>query len=158
MLEDHGVSFKAKNACDQAEFLASTDERFRPVNLNNGPDGCLYIVDMYHGILQHHLYVTSYLRQQMLDRGLDPQQAAEAPNITSYQMRSSFDAHQAKPGKLTLNDSVPPWVRTELGKMGYELDIRKLTSGPINAIFFDRKHGTMWGGSSNYGEDYGIAW
>jgi putative membrane-bound dehydrogenase-like protein len=71
VLEDHGVSFKAKNACDKAEFLASTDERFRPVNLNNGPDGCLYIVDMYHGILQHRLYVTSYLRQQMLDRGLD---------------------------------------------------------------------------------------
>ena len=71
VLEEHGVSFKAKNACDKAEFLASTDERFRPVNLNNGPDGCLYIVDMYHGILQHHLYVTSYLRKQMLDRGLD---------------------------------------------------------------------------------------
>src|SRR5205809_987201 len=94
----------------------------------------------------------------VVEFGMDVQEAAEAPNITSYQMRSSFDAHQAKPGKLTLNDSVPPWVRTELGKMGYELDIRKLTSGPINAIFFDRKHGTMWGGSSNYGEDYGIAW
>ena len=94
----------------------------------------------------------------VVEFGMNVQEAAEAPNITSYQMRSSFDAHQAKPGKLTLNDSVPPWVRTELGKMGYELDIRKLTSGPINAIFFDRKHGTMWGGSSNYGEDYGIAW
>src|SRR5439155_844713 len=44
---------------------------FRPVNLNNGPDGCLYIVDLYHGILQHHLYITSYLRQQILDRGLE---------------------------------------------------------------------------------------
>ena len=71
VLEDQGVGFKAKNAYDRAEFLASTDERFRPVNLNNGPDGCLYLVDMYHGILEHHLYVTSYLRQQILDRGLD---------------------------------------------------------------------------------------
>jgi gamma-glutamyltranspeptidase/glutathione hydrolase len=94
----------------------------------------------------------------VVEFGMNVQEAAEAPNITSYQMRSSFDAHQAKPGKLTLNESVPPWVRTELGKMGYELDIRRLTSGPINAIFFDRQHGTMWGGSSNYGEDYGIAW
>src|SRR5437773_1897098 len=71
VLEHSGVSFKAKNAYDKAEFLASTDERFRPVNLNNGPDGCLYIVDLYHGILQHHLYITSYLRQQILDRGLE---------------------------------------------------------------------------------------
>ena len=71
LLESQGVGFKAKNAYDQAEFLGSTDERFRPVNLNIGPDGCLYIVDLYHGILQHHLYITSYLRQQILDRGLE---------------------------------------------------------------------------------------
>ena len=70
-LEDRGVGFKAKNAYGNAEFLASTDERFRPVNLNNGPDGCLYVVDLYHGILEHRLYITSYLRQQILDRGLD---------------------------------------------------------------------------------------
>jgi mono/diheme cytochrome c family protein/glucose/arabinose dehydrogenase len=71
VLEDHGVSFKAKNAYDKAEFLASTDERFRPVNLANAPDGCLYIVDMYHGVIQHHLYVTTYLRNQIMDRGLE---------------------------------------------------------------------------------------
>jgi putative membrane-bound dehydrogenase-like protein len=71
VLEDHGVSLKAKNAYDKAEFLASTDERFRPVNLANAPDGCLYIVDMYHGVIQHHLYVTTYLRNQIMDRGLE---------------------------------------------------------------------------------------
>jgi gamma-glutamyltranspeptidase/glutathione hydrolase len=49
-------------------------------------------------------------------------------------------------------------VRGELVKMGYELEVREKTSGPINAIYFDRAHGTMWGGSSDYGEDYGIAW
>src|SRR5437899_640955 len=75
LLENQGVSFRAKNACGKSEFLASTDERFQPVNLNNGPDGCLYVVDMYHGILQHRIYVTSYLRQQILDRGLDHQTA-----------------------------------------------------------------------------------
>ncbi|CAN5130738.1 hypothetical protein BH20ACI2_BH20ACI2_19120 [soil metagenome] len=32
------------------------------------------------------------------------------------------------------------------------------TSGPINAIFFDQQNKTMWGGGSNYGDDYGIAW
>jgi gamma-glutamyltranspeptidase/glutathione hydrolase len=42
--------------------------------------------------------------------------------------------------------------------MGYDLTFAARTSGPINAIYFDRKHGTMWGGSSNHGEDYGIAW
>ena len=51
-----------------------------------------------------------------------------------------------------------PEMRTELQRMGYRLDFQRLTSGPINAIWFDRKHGTFWGGSSNHGEDYGIAW
>jgi gamma-glutamyltranspeptidase/glutathione hydrolase len=43
-------------------------------------------------------------------------------------------------------------------RMGYELEVVPKTSGPINAIFFDRAHKTMWGGSSNHGEDYGIGW
>lgn len=90
--------------------------------------------------------------------GMNVQEAAEAANFNSYQMRSSFGAHESKPGNITLNDSMPSWVRNELSKMGYKADFQRLTSGPINAIYFDRKHGTMWGGSSNHGEDYGIAW
>jgi len=94
----------------------------------------------------------------VVEFGMNVQQAAEAANITSYQMRSSFDDHAIEPGRLTLNEAVPGWVRAALAGMGYRLEYQRLTSGPINAIFFDRAHGTMWGGSSNYGEDYGIAW
>jgi mono/diheme cytochrome c family protein/glucose/arabinose dehydrogenase len=61
----------ARNAHDRTEFLASTDERFRPVNLYNGPDGALYVVDMYRGIIQHRIYLTTYLRNQIEERGLD---------------------------------------------------------------------------------------
>jgi gamma-glutamyltranspeptidase/glutathione hydrolase len=86
------------------------------------------------------------------------QQAAEAPNINSYQMKGSFRDHPSEPGRLLLQNDVPAWVRAELREMGYDLEFRERTSGPINAIFFDREHGTMWGGSSHHGEDYGIAW
>ncbi len=94
----------------------------------------------------------------VVEFGMGVQQACEAPNITSYQMRDSFDMHETFPGKIDLNERTPQDVRDKLASMGYEIRIRKYTSGPINAIFFDRKHGTFWGGSSNYGEDYGIAW
>jgi gamma-glutamyltranspeptidase / glutathione hydrolase len=94
----------------------------------------------------------------VVEFGMNVQQAAEAPNINSYQMRASFGEHETQPGRLLLNEEVPPWVREELRKMGYTLTFERLTSGPINAIYFDREHGTFWGGSSNYGEDYGIAW
>ncbi len=94
----------------------------------------------------------------VVEFGMNVQQAVEAANINSYQMRSSFDDHKSEPGRLTLNESVPEWVRQELRAMGYRLDFQRLTSGPINAIFFDVKNGSMWGGASNHGEDYGIAW
>jgi gamma-glutamyltranspeptidase/glutathione hydrolase len=89
---------------------------------------------------------------------MNVQQAAEAANFNSYQMRSSFGDHAIEPGRLMLNERVPDDVRAALARMGYRLDYQRLTSGPINAIFFDRAHGTMWGGASNRGEDYGIGW
>ncbi len=94
----------------------------------------------------------------VVEFGMNVQQAAEAPNFNSYQLRGSFRNHESQPGRLLLNESVPPWARAELREMGYDLTFRRLTSGPINAIYFDWAQGSMWGGSSNYGEDYGIAW
>jgi gamma-glutamyltranspeptidase/glutathione hydrolase len=94
----------------------------------------------------------------MVEFGMTVQEAVEAPNITSYQMRSSFGDHEAIPGRIDLHEKTPEWTRQELRKMGYRIRLEPKTSGPINAIFFDRAHGTMWGGSSDYGEDYGIAW
>ena len=94
----------------------------------------------------------------VVEFGMTVQQAVEAANFNSYQMRSSFDDHRSEPGRITLNEAMPAWVRDELRRMGYRLDFSRLTSGPINAIFFDWKNGSMWGGSSNHGEDYGIAW
>ncbi len=90
--------------------------------------------------------------------GMTVQQACEAANITSYQMRDSFSDHEAFPGRIDLNERVPVWVRSALEKMGYAITVKTHTSGPINAIFFDHENGTFWGGSSNYGEDYGIIW
>ena len=94
----------------------------------------------------------------MVEFGMNVQQATEAPNINSFQMRSSFGEHEIRPGRILLAGSTPQSVRDELIKMGYTLTFEARTSGPINAIFLDREHGTLWGGSSNHGDDYGIAW
>ncbi len=94
----------------------------------------------------------------VVEFGMDVQQAVEAANINSYQMQSSFGAHKAEPGRLEVRDDVPPWVRAQLARMGYKVETRPRTSGPITAIYFDRQHGTLWGGASDFGEDYGVAW
>jgi putative membrane-bound dehydrogenase-like protein len=70
-MDGHAGVPAVSNAYERAEFLTSTDERFRPVNLYNGPDGGLYVVDMYRGIIQHRIYLTTYLRNQIQERGLE---------------------------------------------------------------------------------------
>lgn len=87
-----------------------------------------------------------------------PQQAAEHTGFHSYQMRSSFGNHEARPGRLQLNERIPVWVRDELRAKGYSLEFATHTSGPITAIMWDRRNRTFWGAASNFGEDYGIAW
>jgi gamma-glutamyltranspeptidase/glutathione hydrolase len=95
---------------------------------------------------------------EIVEFGMNVQQACEAPHFNSFQMRNSFDDHQPIPGRMEINEKVPEDVRAALRAMGYTLDVKKYTSGPINAIFFDQAHGTFWGGSSNYGDDYGVVW
>jgi gamma-glutamyltranspeptidase/glutathione hydrolase len=90
--------------------------------------------------------------------GMTPQEAVEAANFESLQMRSSFDEHKRQPGRLVLNDAIPQWVRKELAVRGYKLEFQPRTSGPINAIMIDQAQGSIWGASSNFGEDYGIGW
>lgn len=94
----------------------------------------------------------------VVEFGMTVQQAVEAPNLNSYQMRSSFGGHESRPGRMEVATSLPESTREALRRMGYTLEFAERTSGPINAILFDRAHGTMWGGSSNHGEDYGIGW
>lgn len=53
------------------DFLTSTDERFRPTFLCDGPDGALYVADMYRGLIQHRLFVTTFLAKQVQARGLE---------------------------------------------------------------------------------------
>ncbi len=94
----------------------------------------------------------------MVEFDMNVQEAVEAANMNSFQMRGSFGQHEVAIGKMLLHDSTPYWTRKELKKMGYKLEFNDRTSGPLNAIYFDWKNGSMWGGSSNHGEDYGIGW
>ena len=99
----------------------------------------------------------------MAEFGMTVQQACEAANINTNQLWLSLGGtktadRKPRPGKLLLNKNTPDSIRNELIKMGYSLSFEERTSGPINAIYFDWKHHSFWGGSSNHGEDYGICW
>ena len=81
LIKRNVMSFKnlqtiANQAVEGKEFIASTDEGFRPVNLFNGPDGAIYIVDMHRGIIQHKAYISQYLSEQLGNKKLDTLQNA----------------------------------------------------------------------------------
>lgn len=103
-------------------------------------------------LLQFFLDVTEF--------GMTVQEAVEAPNVNTNQLYLSLggEDRKPKPGSLLVNRNTPDWIRRELIKMGYKLMYEDRTSGPVNAIYFDSRHGTLWGGSSNHGEDYGVGW
>ena len=99
----------------------------------------------------------------VVEFGMTVQEATEAANINSNQLwlslgGSKLEDRKPKPGYLLLNDNVPNWIRKDLRGMGYTLSFEERTNGPINAILLDWKHGSIWGGSSHHGEDYGIGW
>ncbi|MEZ6086885.1 MAG: c-type cytochrome [Pirellulaceae bacterium] len=92
-----GFSFSAKRGRDEVEFLASRDMWFRPVNLNSGPDGALYVVDMYRAVIEHPQFVPEELKNRPDQRWgsdcgriwritakSDDQRAAEAMPIATF--------------------------------------------------------------------------
>lgn len=71
ILNFESIKTTGEAAWEDKEFLASTDESFRPVNLFNGPDGAMYVVDMHRGVIQHGAYMSPYLRKHLEEKGLD---------------------------------------------------------------------------------------
>lgn len=99
----------------------------------------------------------------VVEFGMTVQEATEAANVNTNQLWLSLGGTTNKdraprPGSILLSNDTPAGVRKELEQKGYKLSYGNRTSGPINAIYIDWKHKTLWGGSSNNGEDYGIGW
>jgi len=99
----------------------------------------------------------------IVEFGMTVQQATEAANFNTDQLWLSLggmktEDRKPRPGSILLSNSTPEDVRNKLKQMGYKLSFGDRTSGPINAIYLDAKHKSLWGGSSNNGEDYGIGW
>jgi gamma-glutamyltranspeptidase / glutathione hydrolase len=99
----------------------------------------------------------------MVEFSMTVQQATEAANFNTNQLWLSLGGSKLsdripRAGNILLPRSASEELKTNLKKMGYQITLGDRTSGPINAIYFDWKHGSLWGGSSNNGEDYGIGW
>ncbi|MGY8768681.1 MAG: DUF7133 domain-containing protein [Pirellulales bacterium] len=112
------------NAYDQKEFIASTDPNFRPVNSATGPDGCLYLVDMYRGIIQEGNWVRegSYLRgivqEYELDKNIGRGRIFRVEHETSKRESQQPRMLDETPSELVAHLSYPNgWWRSEAQKL-----------------------------------------
>ncbi len=119
-LETNQGKIVATPTSEGSEFLVSNDEAFRPVNLNNGPDGALYVVDMRRILIQHRAYMTSYLKELIIERGQDT-----LPSLGRiYRVTDSLSRSTSLPdlSNLSLAEWVPllqsknAWQRTTAQK------------------------------------------
>lgn len=117
-------------ATNEVEFLASTHEGFRPVNLNNGPDGNIYVVDMHRGIIQHKAYMTSYLKNLIQEKQMDTimgmgrilriKKPGDAPFIASPSLLENGDL-------LSLLSHPNGWIRDKAQhKIIYQQQVDKI--------------------------------
>ena len=143
IVSDEGTGLRAKKAYERGEFLASTDERFRPVYLSNAPDGTLYIADMYRGIIEHRISVTEYLRDQIVARKLDQPTGygriyRVVHETTTRESMNPF-AHASSAQLVEALSDANGWRRdtaqrllVERGPRGVVPDLVKLASGAVD--------------------------
>ncbi len=115
----NGYVIDGKQAYENQEFLASEDERFRPVNLYVGPDGALYILDMYRGIIQHKTYLTPYLKNEIKERSLTkPLNCGRIYKVVPVNSRTATVTLSNDPRQLVqLLQNKNGWVRNEAQQM-----------------------------------------
>jgi mono/diheme cytochrome c family protein len=113
ILKENGNTVEGEQAYEDNEFLRSVDERFRPVMLSNGPDGALYVVDMYRGIIQHKTYLTPYLKEEIEARGLEqPTEVGRIYRIVPVDGKREMTIFpQDAQGLVQLLSSSNGWVR-----------------------------------------------
>jgi mono/diheme cytochrome c family protein len=115
ILTGQGTITTGKEAYAKKEFLASEDERFRPVNLHVGPDGALYMADMYRGIIQHKTYLTPYLKNEIKERDLSkPLNCGRIYKVVPVNKTASAPSFSTNPNELVkLLQHPNGWVRSK---------------------------------------------
>ncbi len=120
ILAEKGNRVQGRQAYAGKEFLSSLDERFRPVSLYNGPDGALYVADMYRGIIQHKTYLTEYLKNEIKSRKLSqPLGCGRIYKIVPHNKQAMvIDAMPSEPEQIVkLLGNANGWIRDKAQQM-----------------------------------------
>lgn len=111
-IKPNGSSFSGSRMLEKRDFLASADRSFRPVNITTGPDGSLYVVDMYRQVIEHPEWIPDEIEEKIdLNAGKDKGRIYRITKKNSEPL--SFDANSFKTieGNIAALKNSNPWVR-----------------------------------------------
>lgn len=117
-IKPNGSAFAASRTLEQRDFLASTDRAFRPVNMAVGPDGAMYVVDMYRKVIEHPEWIPDELEKDMdLNAGKD--QGRVYKITRSGRKSEKFDATKFDnaEGRINSLSDANQWVRVTAHKL-----------------------------------------
>jgi len=136
----------AEQAWDNKEFISSTDEGFRPVNLFNGPDGAMYIVDMHRGIIQHKAFISQYLTQHLAEKKLDTlQNQGRILKVVSKENALNIvpDLSKASPKELvSFLGSANGWLRDQAQQLLIQKKVKSVKKDLYSLARKDNEYGT----------------
>ncbi|WP_341225831.1 c-type cytochrome [uncultured Arcticibacterium sp.] len=147
ILNFNDIEISAEQAWDNKEFIASTDEGFRPVNLFNGPDGAMYIVDMHRGIIQHKAFISQYLTELLLEKKLDTLQNAGRILKVTHKASTSH-AIPANLSKLSHKELIPllsssnGWLRDRAQQLLINKKKKSVKGALMNLVAIDNNFAT----------------
>lgn len=120
-LDQNGVAMIGHRTEEQIEFIASTDNWFRPTNFVNAPDGTLYMLDMYWETIEHPASIPEDIKEHLdLESGNDRGRIYRlvSPNMTRFQPPKLSGYHGAELAKQL--ESPHGWVRETAHRLIWE--------------------------------------
>ena len=125
-----GATFSASRMIDKKEFMASTDRAFRPVNMTVGPDGAMYIVDMYREVIEHPEWIPDDIEKGLnLEAGKDKGRIYKVTRADATEF--DFKTFQTVQGMIANLEHTNQWVRNTAHRL---LIDSELNEEQVNSI------------------------
>lgn len=127
-----GASFAASRMFEKKEFLASTDRSFRPVNITVGPDGSIYVVDMYRQVIEHPEWIPDEIEKVLdLQAGKDKGRIYKVSKADSHVVSFNIDQWNTSTGMIASLEHPNQWVRKTAHRLLMDQD---LTEGELQSL------------------------
>lgn len=134
-LSTNGASFKASRMLEGRDFIASTDRSFRPVNMSVGPDGAMYIVDMYRQVIEHPEWIPDDIEKSLdLNAGKDKGRIYRVTAKNNKAAEFDFSVFKSNEGLISALSNPNQWVVRTAHRLLMDADLNDRDFTELNNL------------------------